>query len=60
MISEKRVIDFCEKLMQANLGIRFTCNGRLNYASREVVRTMKKAGCTFINYGIEALDDTGA
>ncbi len=58
MISEKRVMDFCEKLMRANLGIRFTCNGRLNYATREVLRTMKKAGCVFINYGIEALDDT--
>jgi anaerobic magnesium-protoporphyrin IX monomethyl ester cyclase len=57
MISEKRVFDFCEKLIQANLGIRFICNGRLNYATREVLRTMKRAGCTFINYGIEALDD---
>lgn len=57
MVSEKRVIDFCEKLMKANLGIRFTCQGRLNYASREVINTLKKAGCAFINYGIEALDD---
>jgi anaerobic magnesium-protoporphyrin IX monomethyl ester cyclase len=57
MISEKRVLDFCEKLLRANLGVRFICNGRLNYATREVLRTMKKAGCTFINYGIEALDD---
>jgi anaerobic magnesium-protoporphyrin IX monomethyl ester cyclase len=57
MISEKRVFDFCEKLIRANLGIRFTCQGRLNFASREVVRTLKKAGCVFINYGIEALDD---
>ena len=58
MISGKRVMDFCEKLMDADLKIRFACNGRLNYASREILRTMKKAGCVFINYGIEALDDT--
>lgn len=58
MISEKRAIEFCEKLIRADLGIRFTCQGRLNFASREVVRTLKKAGCVFINYGIEALDDT--
>lgn len=58
MISEARVMEFCEKLMQANLKIHFTCQGRLNYASREVVRTLKRAGCVFINYGIEALDDT--
>jgi radical SAM superfamily enzyme YgiQ (UPF0313 family) len=58
LISEKRVMDFCEKLMRAVLRIHFTCQGRLNYASREVVRTLKRAGCVFINYGIEALDDT--
>ena len=58
MISQKRALEFCEKLIKANLGIHFTCQGRLNFASREVVRTLKKAGCTFINYGIEALDDT--
>lgn len=57
MVSEKRTIDFCEKLIRADLGIRFTCQGRLNFASREVIGTLKKAGCTFINYGIEALDD---
>jgi radical SAM superfamily enzyme YgiQ (UPF0313 family) len=58
MVSQKRVIEFCEQLLRANLGIRFTCQGRLNFASREVVRTLKRAGCVFINYGIEALDDT--
>jgi anaerobic magnesium-protoporphyrin IX monomethyl ester cyclase len=58
MFSGKRVMDFCEKLMRADLGIHFTCNGRLNYATREILRTMKKAGCVFVNYGIEALDDT--
>ena len=57
MVSEKRTIDFGEKLIRADLGIRFTCQGRLNFASREVLRTLKKAGCAFINYGIEALDD---
>jgi len=57
MISEKRVMDFCENLMRTKLRVRFTCNGRLNYATREVLRTMKQAGCVFINYGIEALDD---
>lgn len=57
MVSEKRVMEFCEKLIKADLGIRFTCQGRLNFASREVVRTLKKAGCAFINYGIEAMDN---
>lgn len=57
MISEKRAVDFCEQLIRSNLNIRFICQGRLNYATPEVLRTMKRAGCVFINYGIEAIDD---
>ena len=57
MVSEKRVMEFCDKLLKADLGIRFTCQGRLNFASREILRTLKQAGCAFINYGIEALDN---
>jgi anaerobic magnesium-protoporphyrin IX monomethyl ester cyclase len=57
MASKKRTMEFCEELIRADLGVHFTCNGRLNYASREVIRTLKRAGCVFINYGIEAVDD---
>ena len=30
---------------------------RLNYADSEVLGVMKRAGCTFINYGIEQFDN---
>lgn len=33
------------------------CNGRLNYAKKDVLKLMKEAGCVFINYGIESLDE---
>ena len=32
------------------------CNGRLNYCSEELLQLMKDAGCDFINYGIESMD----
>ena len=38
--------------------MRWNCNGRLNYVTPEVLRLMKKAGCDYINYGIEAMDNT--
>ena len=57
MSSEKRVISLCEDFIRFNLNIKWACNGRLNFASLEVLNIMKKAGCTFINYGIECLDD---
>ncbi len=57
MSSEKRVVDFCNDLIKTDLKIKWDCNGRLNYATPEVLNLMKKSGCVFINYGIESYDD---
>lgn len=56
--SEERIINICEDFIRENLNIRWDCNGRLNYAKPHILSLMKKAGCVFINYGIEAMDDT--
>lgn len=58
MVSKERVISLCEDFIKHNLGVKWYCNGRLNYATPEVLRLMKAAGCVFINYGIESYDDT--
>jgi anaerobic magnesium-protoporphyrin IX monomethyl ester cyclase len=58
MSSIPRTISLCEDFIKADLRIRWDCNGRLNYAKPKVLDLMKKSGCVFINYGIEALDDT--
>ena len=55
--SEERVVDFCNKLIAANLDIHWECNGRLNFSKLGMLKLMKKAGCVFINYGIESLDE---
>jgi radical SAM superfamily enzyme YgiQ (UPF0313 family) len=57
MSSAERTISLCEAFLKAKLNIQWDCNGRLNYAKPEVLKIMKKAGCTFINYGIECMDD---
>jgi radical SAM superfamily enzyme YgiQ (UPF0313 family) len=57
MSSKKRVIDICETLLKARIKLKWSCNGRLNYVSRDIIALMKKAGCVYINYGIEAFDD---
>ena len=63
-------IDFADELLMINpdrpvqiaeamkpLGIKWDCNGRLNYAKPEILKKMKESGCVFINYGIESVDD---
>jgi len=57
MSSKQRTIEVCEAFLKADLNIKWDCNGRLNYATPEVLGIMKKAGCVFINYGIEAYDN---
>ena len=57
MSSVKRTEEFCNDIINADLNIKWWCNGRLNYAKRELLELMKKAGCVFINYGIESMDD---
>ncbi len=57
MSSKQRTISLCEDMIKANLNIKWDCNGRLNYATPEILKVMKKAGCVFINYGIESFDD---
>lgn len=59
MSSISRVYEFCEALLKHDVNITWSCNGRLNYASKdlEMLKLMKKAGCVFINYGIESMDN---
>ncbi len=57
MSSVSRVVSLCEDFIKANLNMKWSCNGRLNYAKPEVLKLMKEAGCVYINYGIEAMDN---
>ncbi len=57
MSSVKRTTSLCEDFIKYNLNIKWNCNGRLNYARPQLLKLMKKAGCVFINYGIESFDN---
>lgn len=58
MSSKKRVVELCEAYLKAKLKFKWSCNGRLNYATPEILKLMKETGCVYINYGIESFDDT--
>lgn len=57
MSSRQRTLELCDAFIDAKLDIKWDCNGRLNFADIDVLEKMKQAGCVFINYGIESLDD---
>lgn len=57
MSSKERTMELAQAFIDAKLNVKWECNGRLNYATPEVLEKMKEAGCVFINYGIESLDN---
>jgi len=57
MSSPGRIEELCNTFMDSGLKFQWSCNGRLNFAKADVLSLMKKAGCNFINYGIESVDD---
>ena len=60
MSSISRTKEIAQAIIDNNLNIKFWCEGRLNYACKdiEMLKLLKEAGCVFINYGIESMDDT--
>jgi len=57
MSSAERTMRLCEEFLKAELNMKWWANGRLNYARPDVLKIMKRAGCVFLNYGIESMDD---
>ncbi len=57
MNSEQRVVALCNALLKKKLNMKWHCEGRLNFAKLSLLKLMKQAGCVFINYGIESMDD---
>jgi len=57
MSSVERTEILCETFIKEKVKVRWSCNGRLNYATPGLIRLMKKAGCKRINYGVECFDD---
>lgn len=60
MVSEKRTVEFAERILSENLNIKFDIDGRLRVAKQapHVLTLLAKAGCVYINYGVESLDQT--
>ena len=57
MYSDRRMRSLCEAMLGADVHVKWSCNGRLNVVTPALLDVMKQAGCVFINYGIESMDD---
>ena len=54
VINKQRIIRLCELMIKEKLGIVWSCNGRIDLMTPEILKLMKQAGCWLIAYGIES------
>lgn len=56
-VSREQVMGLCALMIEANLGLTWTCNSRVDYVDEEMLKAMGKAGCTLISWGIESANE---
>lgn len=54
VVGKERLIKLCELIIKENLNLVWSCNGRIDLMTREILKLMKRAGCWSIAYGIES------
>jgi anaerobic magnesium-protoporphyrin IX monomethyl ester cyclase len=52
--TSKRVIRFCQLLVESGIRVKWTCLSRADTLNEEMIGWMKKAGCTRVYIGIES------
>ncbi len=57
-INREQVVGLCELILASGLKVRWTCNSRVDYVDREMLRLMARAGCWLISWGIESANET--
>jgi radical SAM superfamily enzyme YgiQ (UPF0313 family) len=54
MASEKRLLEFCELMVQKKIPIHWGCHGRVSNVNPNMLQRMAEAGCVWIGFGIES------
>jgi anaerobic magnesium-protoporphyrin IX monomethyl ester cyclase len=55
---QERVIEFCEAIIRSEYDIRWSCITRPDCVDAGMLRLMRRAGCYFILYGVQSVDET--
>ncbi|MDD5650162.1 MAG: radical SAM protein, partial [Candidatus Nanoarchaeia archaeon] len=53
-INKQRVLDICKLLMERKYNLIWSCSIRADTVDKELLTTMKKAGCWFVSLGVES------
>ncbi|EKD26225.1 MAG: LA1599-like protein [uncultured bacterium] len=55
--SKKWILEFCGKLKEANLGIKYLCTSRVNIFDDDIALALKESGCNAAHLAIEVADN---
>ena len=53
-INQERVLTICQEIVNRKLKFSWGCEARFDSVNFKLLRAMKKAGCSFINFGLES------
>ncbi|MBI4691259.1 MAG: cobalamin B12-binding domain-containing protein, partial [Nitrospirae bacterium] len=53
-LKKERVIEVCQGILEKGLRIEWKCEGRVNIVDDDVLKLMRRAGCSMIAYGVES------
>ncbi len=53
-VNREQVMELCERLIAERVGVKWTCNSRVDYVDEEMLRRMGEAGNWLISWGIES------
>jgi len=56
-LNKKFVKAVCNEILDRNIKINWSCSGRADYISEDIVKLMKKSGCVEIKIGLESAND---
>ncbi|NQU98782.1 B12-binding domain-containing radical SAM protein [Candidatus Woesearchaeota archaeon] len=53
-INKKKVNEICNFFNEEKMDLKWSCYGRINYMTKEILQKISKAGCYNIFYGVES------
>jgi len=53
-LKKSKVVEFCNRVIESGLKIRWACNARIDLVDEALITLMGKAGCRSLNFGIES------
>lgn len=51
------VMELCEMLLSKDIDLSWSCLSRVDCVDKELLRSMRRAGCHMVSYGVESADE---